>query len=73
MLEAPDNQAFDFRRSAPECWGSSLTYWNLKSDVWSFGVALWELANSGEQPSYAWGRDSKRIPTSLEQKKIECN
>jgi len=35
--------------TAPECLQSLL--WNQKSDVWSFGVLMWELFSFGSRPT----------------------
>ncbi|KAE9420424.1 hypothetical protein Angca_005799, partial [Angiostrongylus cantonensis] len=56
-----------FRWMAPECLKRP-QLWSLKSDVWSFGVLLYEIFNQGEKP---WPDDPpKKIATLIRKGKM---
>lgn len=45
---APDGERLPIRWTAPEAW--SRRQFSTKSDVWSFGVVVWEILALGMQP-----------------------
>ncbi|PAA88007.1 hypothetical protein BOX15_Mlig015889g2, partial [Macrostomum lignano] len=46
------NSAFPLRWSAPECISKGL--FTIKSDVWSFGIVIFEVFSRGEKPYKSW-------------------
>ncbi|XP_070537328.1 uncharacterized protein [Ptychodera flava] len=50
--------------TAPECLGDTEPTYNTKTDVWSFGVVMWEIMSLGDRP-YSAGL-SRRIKSFLE-------
>lgn len=51
------------RWMSPEC----IVYgkFTLESDVWSFGVVLWEIYSLGKQPYYGYSNDEVNISLEI--------
>ena len=47
-----DTKVIPFKWRAPEVW--LYNRYTCKTDIWSFGVVLWEIFSGGKQPYTGW-------------------
>lgn len=47
-----ETKVIPFKWSAPEIW--QYNRFTSKSDIWAYGITLWEIFSGGKQPYPGW-------------------